>query len=499
MVCILRNNFIKIVLCMGMFIFIQHSAFSIQDPESDIKDSEFRIDYLSNPEIQSYVEFCRAIYWENMAEKNAMTREAIDSNREKALRYLKEAIKYNPNSSYLYSKLGRTLINMGQFREASSVIEKSLGLNPNNPEAHFLMGVLNFAQRDREGAVKEFKKATELKPEHFLAQFRLASILYEDGDYKGAAESYSEMVKMKPYDPDIRLRLAKSYSKANRIKDAIREFTNVTRLNEGNLDAHFHLAFLYARQSRTKEAIDECLFVLKSAPENPDMNLLLGELYISIGDFDDAISFLEIVLKNTKSEKSKLAEANYRLGTAYKGKNESSIANLYFRNSLEAYKIAMEKEKNNIGLNYDIAMVYDAVGDIVNAERYLRKHIELMPDEPNAYNFLGYMFVENNKNLPEAISLIKKAVELEPENGAFRDSLGWAYFKFGKIDQAIEELEKASKLLPSDSEVHIHLGEAYLKKGGDFTSKAISAWEKAIEIKPKNPRLQERLNELRSQ
>jgi tetratricopeptide (TPR) repeat protein len=86
---------------------------------------------------------------------------------------------------------------------------------------------------------------------------------------------------------------------------------------------------------------------------------------------------------------------------------------------------------------------------------------------------------------------------MEPENGAFRDSLGWAYFKLGDLDEAIVELERAAELMPSDSEIREHLGEVYLKKGGDFVEKAVLEWEKALEMKPKNTALQQRLSELR--
>ena len=127
----------------------------------------------------------------------------------------------------------------------------------------------------------------------------------------------------------------------------------------------------------------------------------------------------------------------------------------------------------------------------------MRRYIDLDPDEPNTYNFLGYIFVESEANLEEAVSLIQKAVEMQPNNGAFRDSLGWAHFKLGNLDEAIAELEKAVEFIPEDGEVREHLGEAYLKKGGEFARKAILEWEKSLEIKPNNVSLQRRLEELR--
>ena len=122
----------------------------------------------------------------------------------------------------------------------------------------------------------------------------------------------------------------------------------------------------------------------------------------------------------------------------------------------------------------------------------------LKPDSSNAYNYLGYMLVEQNKTLDKAVALIEKAIAMDPNNGTFHDSLGWAYFKLGKIDKAITELEKAVELTPYDSDIREHLGEAYLKKGGEFTNKAVQEWEKAVELRPSKTALQKRLSNLQT-
>jgi len=109
---------------------------------------------------------------------------------------------------------------------------------------------------------------------------------------------------------------------------------------------------------------------------------------------------------------------------------------------------------------------------------------------------LGYILVDQNKELELAVSYVQKAIEMEPNNGAFHDSLGWAYFKLGKIDEAITELEKAAELTPDDSDIREHLGEAYLKKGGDFAQKAIQEWGKSLELKPWKTALRQKLNDL---
>jgi tetratricopeptide (TPR) repeat protein len=466
-------------------LFPYSLAFAQMD---DDEIAEVGDQYLLESNSKGFTALCKAIYWENMR------------NYSEVKRQLNIAVKHDADSSFLHAKLAETLFNLKEIVESAKECRIALKLNPNNANAHYLFGLLNFIRSDRYGrqiAISEFKKATELNPEHLAAQYRLAGLLFEDEDYEGAAVAYSEMVRLRPYDPKLRYQLGISYSKIGKITEATMELNAAIRLSRNYLEPHFHLAFLYASQSKNEEAIEESMIVLEKSPGEPNINLLLAEIYVSMDEFDRAIARSKTVLKNPNLDKNILAEAYYRLAAAYKGKGENELADLYFKNSIEMYEDILNKDNSNAGIHYDLAMVYDAKGDLRRAEHHLRRHIELDPNEPNAHNFLGYAFVEHNMNLEEALALIQKAVELQPENGAFRDSLGWAYFKLGNLERAIDELEKAAELIPNDSEIREHLGEVYLKKGGDFIEKAIVEWEKALEIRPKNISLRQKLLELR--
>jgi len=107
-------------------------------------------------------------------------------------------------------------------------------------------------------------------------------------------------------------------------------------------------------------------------------------------------------------------------------------------------------------------------------------------------NSLGYIYVEQGYDLDEAIVLIKKALEIDPENGAYIDSLGWAYFKKGMIEEALVELERAINVLP-DPEIYDHLGEVYYKMGDN--KKAQENWQKSVELRD-DPTVKEKLNKL---
>lgn len=94
-----------------------------------------------------------------------------------------------------------------------------------------------------------------------------------------------------------------------------------------------------------------------------------------------------------------------------------------------------------------------------------RKALELAPDFHSALNYLGYLWADRNENLDEAQKLIRRAVALDPENGAYVDSLGWVQFRLKEYDQARVLLERAAKLMPRDASVHEHLGDLFKATG----------------------------------
>ena len=108
-------------------------------------------------------------------------------------------------------------------------------------------------------------------------------------------------------------------------------------------------------------------------------------------------------------------------------------------------------------------------------------------------NYLGYMYVEEEKNLDAAEVMIKKALEIEPNNGAYIDSLGWLYFKKGKLSPALEQLERASALL-EDPVIYDHLGDVYLKKGD--VKKALGSWQKSLQLDSKQEQIKKKIDAL---
>jgi tetratricopeptide (TPR) repeat protein len=140
-----------------------------------------------------------------------------------------------------------------------------------------------------------------------------------------------------------------------------------------------------------------------------------------------------------------------------------------------------------------LGCIYDELKDRRQAERELQAALALKPDYAQALNYLGYLYVEENKNLDVAETMIKKALEIEPDNGAYVDSLGWLYFKQGKLREAVGELERASLLL-EDPVIYDHLGDAYLEMGN--IEKAKINWQKLLNLEPGQDKIKAKLESL---
>ena len=116
-----------------------------------------------------------------------------------------------------------------------------------------------------------------------------------------------------------------------------------------------------------------------------------------------------------------------------------------YNKAIETLNLALKNGINPSEIYFRLAVVYDKKKEPEESRRYISKVLELEPNNPDALNFLGYMYVSQGKDLVEAERLIQSALALKPEAGYIIDSLGWVYYKKSLYDQAIIYLERAHK------------------------------------------------------
>lgn len=120
---------------------------------------------------------------------------------------------------------------------------------------------------------------------------------------------------------------------------------------------------------------------------------------------------------------------------------------------------------------YVRGIAYERAKEWPKAEADFLKALELNPEQPAVLNYLGYSWIDQDMNLAPALEMIEKAVAAQPQDGYIVDSLGWAFYKLGRIDEAVATLEQAVLLRPNDAEINDHLGDAYWHAGRKLEAK----------------------------
>ncbi|MDE2850042.1 MAG: tetratricopeptide repeat protein [Acidobacteriota bacterium] len=140
----------------------------------------------------------------------------------------------------------------------------------------------------------------------------------------------------------------------------------------------------------------------------------------------------------------------------------------------------VERDALRAALRYQLGEAYERSRRYDEAADQFQAVLALQPENSHAMNYLGYMWADNGENLEQALELIRRAVDLDPNNGAFVDSLGWALFRLGEFEQARRHLERANQLVPRDSTILEHLGDVYVALGDP--QRAREAYEQALAI-----------------
>ncbi len=168
----------------------------------------------------------------------------------------------------------------------------------------------------------------------------------------------------------------------------------------------------------------------------------------------------------------------FNLGEISRVMNRQDQAIKYYNKALE---IIPQSAKKDWTIYYALGMAYERNGQWHQAEKVLEKALEISNRHPFVLNYLGYTWLQHNKNSNEALYMIFEAYRQNPEDGHIIDSLGWALYRMGKYEDSIMVLERAAEYLPGNAVVCDHLGDAYWQVGR--RDEARFQWQHALTLK----------------
>jgi len=233
----------------------------------------------------------------------------------------------------------------------------------------------------------------------------------------------------------------------------------------------FLLSQLYAQH----EQYDKALLLYKTIQKSPEADFIraqlsISDIYIELERYDAALAHLQKLEKEYGD-----VSTTMKIGDLHRSQGKFDL-------SLKSYDRAVEQLGTPLPaeywyLHYSRGISYEQTGRWEKAEKELKAALSYQPNHPYILNYLGYAWADQGVHLPEALSMIKKAVQLRPSDGYITDSLGWVMYRVEDYYNAVKALERAVELLPYDPTVNDHLGDAYWKVGRKLEARF--QWERA--------------------
>lgn len=373
--------------------------------------------------------------------------------------------------------------------------QTGLNLFGNNPEdinLQTMLAQLASASDLHTQAVSHMEVVLKKSPQErfyiLLAQF----MEKRDGNPEAAMVLMAEQAKQHPGWFAARLYLARNHTQLAQWEQARQRFAEMLKLQPDNIPLYSSQGFVLTQLKDFKAAEQHFKTYLDKTPaaerqNEPLIHITLSDMAVERKDYPAALKWLDTTPEaagnlDVQLKKSALYEKQGNLPQAkrvlnqFNPKNEDESVRLSLAKSqlAEARKAPSEavyeleqallRHPDQPDLLYERAMVAERQDDLPKVEQFLKRLIEVRPENPHGYNALGYTWAENNMHLDKALELIRKAVELAPNDPFIMDSLGWVHFKLGEIDKAEVTLRKAFELR-QDEEIGLHLLEVLLKAG----------------------------------
>ena len=402
---------------------------------------------------------------------------ASQGNREAALAELARAAAADPASAEIHAEIASIRYDARQRAEAEKAARTALAIAPANFEANRILGFLyvEAAQSDRaspaeragyvRSAIVHLERAVAAQDSDLNLSLNLGRLYLTVGDVVKAVDMLTEAVNRAPFSLEVRRVLALAYASTRDYTAAIATLQEIAEDEPRVLVSIGEYQYEAGLHAEASETFTRALAVQPNSAEIKEKRIVA---VYRAGQYARAASYAADAQRQHPEEPrfpTLQAQALFKGGSSAR--------------AIELLESTIKAFPRDTGSQYALADLYNDSGRSTDAERLLRQILAVNPSDPDALNYLGYLLAQNGKDLDEAITLVNRALQVRPNNGAYLDSLGWAYFQRGDLAEAEQYLGAAVKQMPDNSEILDHMGDLHAARGR--WQDAIAAWTSALE------------------
>jgi tetratricopeptide (TPR) repeat protein len=433
---------------------------------------------------------------------------------DQAIDYANRAIALNPGDVEGYQRLVEIELAAGQERRALEALDRALKVQSADPNFWIRLGKLYVAilfKSDSQPKPDELKKTNEIFKRAAENAGDDPGLLKDVADYYAASQQlkeaiplYLRVLELQPDDANAREKLATGFVLTNQRDKAVEMLEQIIKEHPEKYQPYDLLAQVIEEEARSLQRanrMEEAKAKFAKVAANYEQSLLinpnhagtyvrLAELLLgALRDPDKAVK----LLADARLRFPGAPEILYYLAIAQREAKQGQQAVATFEEALHEAQLDEDDDFVNAKFYFNYGAAAEQAGLYTKAADLLRKSIALDPDNSaEASNYLGYMWADHNMNLDEAETMIRRALQSEPNNASYLDSLGWVEFRKGQFDRALDDLLRAVKASErEDPVVFEHIGDTYLKL--NRTRDALEAWQKALSLDPKNKNLADKI------
>tara|TARA_Y100000589_G_scaffold329894_1_gene377874 strand:+ start:658 stop:2289 length:1632 start_codon:yes stop_codon:yes gene_type:complete len=458
-----------------------------------------------------------------------------------------EALELDPEVGTIYTSIAECYWNIGKPELSLKNLNVALSKNPEDEEALKMMADQLIATKKYDEAIKPFKKLSELDGQNTSYIIALAELNKLKKNYLNTVNLYLEAYAIEPSRIELLEsagRYALQLENKDKAKSIFKDLSEQDPFQSSYLNIYSELAI------QTKNFEEAISHIQKLINDNGDSSLLkskLGILYHSSGNskkgeevlkalFDKnelngqhSLALFEIYFDNKDNINAAkvsdrmiaslpedwrgyysrslvfMDESDYESAVSILAPVSETFSNIfsvqyilglcYSRikmndEAIDFYNRALTIRPNSINVLHSIAILYDDIGEWVKSDKIYDQLIDNDPKDAQAFNNYAYSLVERNKDLKRALIYAKKAVELEPKNPSYLDTIGWAYFKMDDLKRAKKYIRQSIEIQDDNSVVLEHFGDILMKSNDSVN--ALFYYKKAFEFDNENQELKKK-------
>lgn len=437
---------------------------------------------------------------------------------DQGLRYAHQALELDPKNIDVYQRLFEIEMSAGNSPKALQALDEAARVQIEDPDFWAQLGKLYATvvfQNDATPKKDEiervntfFRKAARYGADKPEILKDVANYFAASGQIREAIPFYLKVLDLAPDDVNALEKLANGFVLTNQWPQAIKSLEEIISAHPEKGQNYELLASVYEDEGRAferKKESDKAMADFRRAAQNYEQSLLinptkitnylrLGQLLLGrLQDYNRSLRMLQEAHRRFPD----VPEITYYLALAQTAAKQPKIAVATFEEALHEAELATS-DIINARFYFDYGAAAEQAGLYDKAADLFKRSIAIDPkDAAQTYNYLGYMWAEQNTHLEEAEAMIKHALDLDPKNGAYLDSLGWVHYRRGHYNEALDKLLLALKQLPQpDATVLEHVGDAYAKLSK--MPQALEYWERAAALDKQNKNLASKIETART-